>query len=304
MAESKAKQAATESSAATIPSGNANLANPILGGRVATKRRYTAAHSQGNTDDDLTADVADPSAVNANSDRRRSKKRKASMSSSTPPCEPKHFPFLQLPAELRNDVYDRCLTHSDIALDCITRGVCSRARIANQWDTDEHRWRIPGLSTSLLVVSKQVLHEAAPRLHRQELSFKDLKALYCFLAGIGVNSRLVKSVTLQGLDWSWVVAHAAFTSLAGCVNLERLCLNCNIVRLSDNGHHEKSTARQFYGEVRNWLEAVGRSEDNKCAAVNLIRFSPRALRRFERIVQAQRLIDGRPSPTPAGVQGF
>lgn len=137
----------------------------------------------------------------------------------------KPFRFLDLPAELRDEIYDLALTEPDgITLVAQTknyRRTVTRGEIATEdgnyyYGRRLHRrsWRsrnqrdsqksVIGESTrhlvpNLLAVNKQIRDEASSILYKQEIILEDTTALHIFITQIGdYNCRLLSDITIKG----------------------------------------------------------------------------------------------------------
>lgn len=137
----------------------------------------------------------------------------------------KPFRFLDLPAELRDEIYDLALTEPDgITLvpqtknyrRTVVRGTIHTEDGNRYYGIRLHRrsWRrrwyqnsqtsVIGESTrqlipNLLAVNKQIRDEASSVLYKQEIILEDTTALHVFITQIGdYNSRLLSDVTVKG----------------------------------------------------------------------------------------------------------
>lgn len=224
---------------------------------------------------------------------------------------PKPFPFMALPAELRDYIYGMALTDDEITLVSKTKGqrrIVTRGRVYDDADTSEDYWNYryirrrqssrrrlartqlsqrseseseskPNqLVPALLAVNKQIHSEAASILYKQEIVLEDTTALLNFLAGIGeTNRKLVSDLTLRGFG-SGRGSHkannfASLTLLAACVNLKSLYFECKICWHSYSRAGSASwLAKQIYRDAHHFLEAYGSANGRKDAAVDILRF--------------------------------
>ncbi|EON67268.1 hypothetical protein W97_06521 [Coniosporium apollinis CBS 100218] len=242
--------------------------------RVATKRRYTIADYPGFDDEDFEHDLADSSDEVEDEEGavRTSKKRK--VSSPKKRNEPKPFPFLLLPAEIRNTIYAYTLTtENDIRIEAKTRASRRVAMLQAPNDRSKRASFLP----ALLATNRQVYQEAASVLYSQPLIFIDAYGLYSFLAQIGSARPLVKSITLEnmihGRSMHKHCNHSAFTLLIGCTSLKRIRLGRGAISW---GRTTSRIARHFYREAHYWLEDVGRQKGRRDAAIDLIEFTEEA----------------------------
>jgi hypothetical protein len=170
----------------------------------------------------------------------------------------KIFPFMSLPAELRNRIYEIALQDQDHH---INSRMHYHRRIAYRISVREFktlninypnrscwkRWRTPlptkcaatgeeildpvcvQLAPVLLRVSRQIYHEAIFYLYSSPIVCLDMQALHAFLTMIGPRRRaMLRDVEVT--EWGTTAAHKslnfpAISLLADAVKLERLVLN-------------------------------------------------------------------------------
>ncbi|SMR48518.1 unnamed protein product [Zymoseptoria tritici ST99CH_1A5] len=227
----------------------------------------------------------------------QSKKRK--------PKEQKPFRFLELPAELRDEIYDLCLTEPDgLLLVSKRRGArktVARGSVTTQTGTHYHgKYRSGGYrgwrryyygnqdrpeTTSfgsrsrrfvpaLLAVNKQMREEGSSRLYKQEIALEDTTALFNFIATIGdYNRQMVSSLTIKG--WGQgrgkADAHntAAFAMLSVCKNIQTLHMDCSL-----QAHRDPADlADTFYRAAHFFLEALVDAKGDVDAAVDVIQLA-------------------------------
>lgn len=124
----------------------------------------------------------------------------------------KTFPFLSLPAELRDQIYELALTNSDgitvVARTKAGRRTVRRGMIVN---TKRHlrgffninSIEVPKqdnkLSPRLLEVNKQIRSEGVGWLYKQPIILESTMALHSFVATIGsTNRQIVTDLTIKG----------------------------------------------------------------------------------------------------------
>jgi hypothetical protein len=208
----------------------------------------------------------------------------------------KPFPFMELPPELRDMIYEMALTE-DAGVGIATKSKAYRRTICRAIIGDEeyryrrrHRQRptgrgrptqsqesdeepqLPSLVPNLLAVSKQIHHEAVNILYGQDLKFHDADALHRFLAIIGPsNQKRLQSVDIVSFctgRYKVTINHCAFMSLAAATNLKTLRLN----KADFRGWHTnaKGFARLLYGNAHYFLEAYGAANGRRDAAVDIL----------------------------------
>jgi hypothetical protein len=228
--------------------------------------------------------------------KKTPKKKKAKHAHPRQKAE-KPFPFMELPPELRDMIYEMALTEADgvgiaIKTKAYRRTVC-RALIGDEeyryrrrhrrrptgrgkpkpsQEGEEEDPKLPSLVPNLLAVSKQIHHEAVNILYGQDLKFLDADALHRFLALIGPrNQKRLQSVETISLCTGrdkQAINHCAFMSLAAATNLKTLRLN----RADFCGWHTnaKGFARLLYGNAHFFLEAYGAANGRRDAAVDIL----------------------------------
>ncbi|WPH05092.1 Hypothetical protein R9X50_00799100 [Acrodontium crateriforme] len=213
------------------------------------------------------------------------------------PKKIKTFPFLSLPRELRDEIYEYALTDSSavflvsktkIYRRCVERGPvapCSyRARMLLK---RQSRRQYPAESEisvaettpnpfrpALLATCKQIHEEAINLLYGQEFVVADTLALHSFIAGIGPeNRKRLIDITVNTVGTSRgthkAMNFASLTALAACVNLKVLGFECNNGGYRGDG---KSIARQIYRDGHYFFEAYGAANGAKDAAVDILNF--------------------------------
>ncbi|KAF2851570.1 hypothetical protein T440DRAFT_489127 [Plenodomus tracheiphilus IPT5] len=188
------------------------------------------------------------------------------------------FPFLQLPAEIRNIIYTYSLVDlHGIKLKAVNeKHRHSTARIlpdgAHGGAMLRANERLSELSPALLAVCKQIHWEGRDMLYGNEFVFVDTRALYAFLISLGpVGARYLK--TLRVHRWGRTstltgYSHACFTALVCAVNLITFQIDD---RISD-AMTISGSAKQFYHDAFPWLEAVGSAKQQASAAVEILKF--------------------------------
>ncbi|KAI5356873.1 hypothetical protein Slin15195_G052600 [Septoria linicola] len=203
----------------------------------------------------------------------------------------KPFRFLDLSAELRNEIYERALTEPD-GLTLISKSTDNRRQIQRGSITvtrSDHYYgqayrrgwwrrrhgkesvesnRERSLSPNLLATNRQIRAEASSYLYKQEIIMADMHALQGFVANIGSYNRgLVNNITIRG----WTEGphnYAAFSMLQFCENLESLYFDCTLGWY----RRPKVLARQIYRDAHIFLENMSRLKGGDEDAVEIIQF--------------------------------
>ncbi|KAJ4290236.1 hypothetical protein N0V90_010451 [Kalmusia sp. IMI 367209] len=230
-------------------------------------------------------------------DHSQQKKRKATAPRPLP--KRRIFPFLQLPAEIRNMIYGLCLTDpAGIYLHSTTkkfrRTVCRVPEVdvrgqaytpvhdgnSNSEDNENENEisqqpkpseYVQPLVPALLAVCKQIHLEARDVLYAHDFYMHDTLAMHSFLVDLGARAAAyLKSVTLAewgvGRGVHKAYNHAGFTALAAATNLEKFTFHGFLSWRQDS----KAGATSFYRDAFPWLEAVGAARKKADAAVDLI----------------------------------
>ena len=211
----------------------------------------------------------------------------------------KPFPFLSLPPELRDQIYELALTDEAITLvsktkknrRTVTRGPIPnddgtwyygsrrrrRARraalLSQQSQQSEVQDQPNQLTPALLAVNKQVHSEALGYLYQQPIVVEDTYALHSFLASIGSNRSAVTEIVVRG--WGGgrgahkAMNFCAFPLLGLCNNLKKVVFDCEI------GWYRapERLARQLYRDGHIFFEAYGTANGGKDAAVDVLELS-------------------------------
>lgn len=222
--------------------------------------------------------------------------KRRSAPSSKPLPKRKIFPFLQLPAEIRNIIYENCLSDpAGIYLEATTKKYrrtvqrCPEDRFryfpampdsddgaSDSGDEEkgprkESRPGMRRLVPSLLAVCKQINQEGRDILYGNHFYLADTLAMHSFLVDLTPRgASLLKQITLicwgQGRGIHKAYNHAGFAALASATNLEKFKVHGYRGWSADS----KSVARTFYRDAFPWLEAVGAAKGKLDAAVDII----------------------------------
>lgn len=206
------------------------------------------------------------------------------------PTKEKRFRFLDLPAELRDMIYELTLTDANgvgiVATQAGHRHIAIRGKVFTEQDLEYRRYsrfkqakegaaELAPISTyfvpALLAVNKQINAEGINYLYGQDFIFKDTTALHSFLAPIGTrNQQRLTNIEIMSWGHTGVAKgnnHAAFTMLAGATNLKSLKLMCDVSYWSNN---PVRVANRVFGEAHWFLEAYGAANGRKDAAVDIL----------------------------------
>jgi hypothetical protein len=207
----------------------------------------------------------------------------------------KSFPFLALPAELRDYIYQLVLTDENgiclvgktksykrtvgrgsIADNNYRPGYRSRNRSYQSTDSQSQQEAMSTpnqLAPALLSVNKQIYAEAVNYLYQQPIIVEDTYALHSFIANIGNHRSRLTDITVRGYGCGRGTYRAmnfcSFTLLAGCSNLKSLFFDCSIGYF----RNPKGLARQIYRDGFHFLEGFGAANGARDAAMGVIQLS-------------------------------
>ncbi|KAF2438461.1 hypothetical protein P171DRAFT_491129 [Karstenula rhodostoma CBS 690.94] len=272
------------------------------GVRASKRKRAQVSYYEEPVSDDEMPDVLE---VDDESEeevvKKSSRAKKHKVASSKPLPKKKVFPFLKLPAEIRNDIYSYSL-HDPAGIylfsttqkfrRTVFRGTeraflgraadppLQRNALRRNDDSDdeaETAQQAPPcdsfrpLAPALLAVCKQINTEAREILYDHEFWIKDTLALHSFLVDLGPRAAgYLKNVTLG--EWGFgrgvhkAYNHACFTALSAALNLEHFTFH-GILSWSQT---PKAGATIFYRDAFPWLEAVGAAKGKVDAALDVI----------------------------------
>ena len=220
----------------------------------------------------------------------------------------KIFPFMKLPAELRNRIYEECLTDDEPIY--ITNKERLYRRVARrdlQWNRNRIRsweWynannnnskgevqqhKAKSLVPVILAVCKTIYAEAVPILYSQRIVVRDNRALLDFVAALTPRcATLLRDITI--MSWCTSNSHKsvnlpAMTLLAarGVTNLTRLNIDCNLGYFRNWSYRRreqatpipKRVARKVFRDCYHWLIAVGEAKGDPYAALDVLKISER-----------------------------
>jgi hypothetical protein len=199
------------------------------------------------------------------------------------------FPFMELPAEIRNMIYTYALTDSSgINLQATFKhkrrtverisAECQEKLSGYMKMSDAVRAEVEEpmpLAPSLLAVSKQIHSEGLDILYGNEFIFADSFALYAFLINVGpACAKHLKTIRLLG--WGWGRAMKAYNH--SCFAVLVWATNITAFHVDAYTH----SAQQLYRDAFPWLEAIGSAKGKADAAVDVLHLSEAALRYYHR----------------------
>ncbi|TID24289.1 hypothetical protein E6O75_ATG02654 [Venturia nashicola] len=234
-------------------------------------------------------------------------KAKKSRKSGKPLPKHKIFPFMELPAELRNRIYGFALSDDGggIHITSTTKGYRRIAKRCAQTDCipqfpqgnrGYHRFQgndagngigsfpqtMHSFVPNVLSVSKTIYAEAAPLLYGQRISFADNYSLLSFLNQIGrQHTGMLREICIK--SWCSGRAHRsinfpAMTLLASATNLELLEIDCALGFFQSYGPMKLTAptraARKAFRDCYPWFEAIGRVKGRSDAAIDMIKVHP------------------------------
>ncbi|PSN70496.1 hypothetical protein BS50DRAFT_488573 [Corynespora cassiicola Philippines] len=200
----------------------------------------------------------------------------------------KIFPFLSLPAELRNRIYEECLPDptqlpeqyehngAEFWIQFRQKQLRRSFNVIEALDTDSYEWDQlePGpkrLGMNLLAVCKQIYDEMAPMFYRQRLVFQDPDALISFTSHLSPRTaKLIRHMEIRTWGNTRTRKNRGFLAMTmlgakGVTNLEVLRISCALDHFyssswgRNKGQHvpiPKRVAKKAYRDCHVWLEAV------------------------------------------------
>ncbi|EME85226.1 uncharacterized protein MYCFIDRAFT_85250 [Pseudocercospora fijiensis CIRAD86] len=237
----------------------------------------------------------------------RGVKRRAVKKAKKPPTKKKQkqkpFRFLDLPPELRDEIYELALVEPK-GLTLVSRTKSHRRTIARgaisvtdskyyygkarrrrfYWPQDDSQSSIENhrdrqLIPNLLAVNQQIRDEASTFLYKQEIVLADTTALLQFIATIGsYNRKLINDIVVRGWGGDRGVTRghnfSALTSLAECTNLDSLYFDCSVSHSLPRLKEQKKLAGQIYRDGHFFLEAYATANGLE-AALKVVQFGDR-----------------------------
>ncbi|KAK0642498.1 hypothetical protein DIS24_g8973 [Lasiodiplodia hormozganensis] len=196
------------------------------------------------------------------------------------------FRWADLPAELREKIYELSLARHAIALRAEVRN--GKNVISLQRLEDEQRH---GLTPSLLLINRATYAEGGPVLYGNHFYLHDSMALYVFLAILSPKTKdWIREMTLS--QWNRDVCAdvhlyrtpekerilvPAFTSLIGMTNLQRLHLEFTLssidnFRIVNRRRYsmQEHLALCIYEWAHFWLDELSREKGSREEAVKII----------------------------------
>ena len=219
---------------------------------------------------------------------------------------------MELPAELRNKIYEHCLIdYKCIYLRSRQRkhrnyvvrspmeksfhwsgrivNPCSGARrrqIANA-KAQGSATAIAALVVSILLISKQIFNEASPMLYAQSIHVTDTHTLLLFLAQLTPRcASMLRNINIHSWGPSRGVKGVNFSAMfllavSGATNLERLtfdfALSSSFVYYGCRGGSAppgpERLARMVYRNCYPWLDAVAAAKGDRNAGVDVLKMN-------------------------------
>ncbi|KAL8875944.1 MAG: hypothetical protein Q9192_008957, partial [Flavoplaca navasiana] len=258
----------------------------ILPKRARKETSYYPSESETGPESEVEDDedyVADEKALSSSKKKLRVNP-KADKTKALP--RKKIFPFMSLPAEIKNMIYEYALTSDDeIPLifkrkgyrhTVVIGGGRSFMASAPPHEFDSTRlvpWSLdspPSLTPAIIALNNEVCTQARPILYgSNKFALEDPKALFVFCTSIGPkNCAMLQKVSLYHFGSTAArkaLRYPALAALGNAVNLQSLSLVCRICP-----GNALRTAQQFFRDGHSWLEAVGAKEGRRDAAVDRI----------------------------------
>lgn len=211
----------------------------------------------------------------------------------------KIFPFMKLPPELRNRIYEECLT-DDEPIRITNRENLYRRVATRDLQSNRNRFRFlesyhvdskkaKPLVPVILALSKTIYTEAVPILYNQPIIVRDNRVLLDFVAALTPRcASLLRDITI--MSWCSSNSHKsvnlpamALLAARGVTNLTRLNLDCSLDYFRDWSYTgrgkttpvPKRVARKVFRDCYHWLIAVGEAKGDPYAALDVLKISDR-----------------------------
>ncbi|OQO02277.1 hypothetical protein B0A48_11831 [Cryoendolithus antarcticus] len=281
----------------------------VTGKRKRTTISYAEIQSDDFEDDEEAAHQvqsdSDDDDATFGSKRKPMKKKttkRAKLSGPRKAAQAKPFRFLDLPAELRDMIYELALTDTyGISLVPKLRAgrrTATRSMVFGEdaYDNSYGYWprrrgrrlkrdaleeapKLTELSPTLLLVNKQIYNEGINFLYQQDFIFDDTVTLFQFLAVIGVRNQ-PRLLNLEIKRWGSgrgkdkAMNHGAFALLAPAINLQSILIDSSIHWRAQ----PKKLAAQIYRDAHHFLEAYGIANGDRGAGANIIELGEAAFK--------------------------
>lgn len=130
------------------------------------------------------------------------------MSAANNPLPSTTFPFLKLPAEIRNMIYSYLLICPTVLG---THHIAAGPQVGRYWFGDRWNWTLrnappvkaTSIDTAILSVNREISTEARAILYSQPIHCRDLQATYEFARKIGPDNRsLLRDIGIYTLGGS------------------------------------------------------------------------------------------------------
>ncbi|KAF2739953.1 hypothetical protein EJ04DRAFT_261246 [Polyplosphaeria fusca] len=203
------------------------------------------------------------------------------------PATEQYFPFMKLPAELRNAIYEYALVDCIHAIEIeyrsskLKRHLITRRHEKYRWENDETlrhltKWTMnERLCTALLLVSKEINAEATGIFYEKNVFlFLNTTAMRHFLRHIGQHILHIRWIMLERFNFTpknrIPIQQDAFKALIGAVNLEGLILGNGC--LNTLSHWNIDGCDAFYRTASSWMWFIAGKKGKQDAAVDMIFF--------------------------------
>ncbi|KAF1978500.1 hypothetical protein BU23DRAFT_651311 [Bimuria novae-zelandiae CBS 107.79] len=192
-----------------------------------------------------------------------------------------HFPFLKLPAEMRNSIYEFALVTTDKirihrVMDPVTK---CRTYAVRENSKYVPRTKDNEIAIGLLRACKQTHKEASEFLYtKNRFVFPGTGELSSFFGRYYQHvqhlTRVKVDININATVSSPVCKHveATLNTLIFAEHLETLSVNIHSsIHVQDNGNEQMGrVAREFYLCAQHWLHAVGQRKGDKKAALGIL----------------------------------
>ncbi|PPJ56961.1 hypothetical protein CBER1_00504 [Cercospora berteroae] len=196
-----------------------------------------------------------------------------------------HFPFLDLPAEIRQMIYDECfLDERGTSISQLKRRghahrVVSHGRLLGtsaRWNGSKATWtNKPPSALGLLTANKQIWDEVSSTIYGNTFHFPDFKTCQTFLEQIGTMRSLLRDVVFEPRAYQTTKARTVFFKLREAKRLRSLTIHFLEFASKDSGSGGVSIAT-FAADCKTMMVSLHKSrktQEDLPVVLDLVHFT-------------------------------